>query len=131
MRRVFVFECRRALTDGWLAALALAGPAAFAVYAFTLHLSAAAAAAGLPLNVSYAGYALIRPLALAGPAVAFYAAAAFRRDRSMGWAATILTQGVSRRQYYRGKTLFALATGRIRFQNRGRLGRFVSIEPAA
>jgi large subunit ribosomal protein L27 len=28
-------------------------------------------------------------------------------------------------------TLFALSTGRIRFQNRGRLGRFVSIEPAA
>jgi large subunit ribosomal protein L27 len=33
----------------------------------------------------------------------------------------------------RGKddTLFALATGRIRFLNRGRLGRFVAIEPAA
>jgi large subunit ribosomal protein L27 len=33
----------------------------------------------------------------------------------------------------RGKddTLFALTTGRIRFMNRGRLGRFIAIEPAA
>jgi hypothetical protein len=109
MRRVFVFECRRAGKDGWLAALALAFPAAFAVYAFTLHLSAAAAAGALPLNISYAGYALIRPLALAGAAAAFYAAAAFRRDRTAGWAATILTQGIGRRQYFWGKTWFALA----------------------
>ena len=28
-------------------------------------------------------------------------------------------------------TLFALANGRIRFTNRGRLGRFISIEPVA
>ena len=33
----------------------------------------------------------------------------------------------------RGKddTLFALATGLVRFQDRGRLGRFVSIDPSA
>ena len=33
----------------------------------------------------------------------------------------------------RGKddTLFALANGRIRFRDRGRLGRFISVEPVA
>jgi large subunit ribosomal protein L27 len=28
-------------------------------------------------------------------------------------------------------TLFALTDGRVRFRNRGRMGRFISIEPAA
>lgn len=28
-------------------------------------------------------------------------------------------------------TLFALVTGRVRFRNRGRMGRFINIEPAS
>ena len=109
MFRVFGFELYRARRDGLLAALFAGGLAAFAIYAFTRHLGALGGAVELPLNISYASYVLPTPLFLLMLAVAAYLANSFREDRVRGLAATILTQGVSRGQYFRGKLLYGAA----------------------
>ena len=113
MRKMLRFEAARTLADpsfflSWLAFLA-----AFAVYAFTLHLGRLGGTGNqaMPLNVSYSAYAAKDAWVALCCLVAAMAARSVRSDMSSRQIEVILTQRLDRRDYYLGKSLFFVLAG--------------------
>ena len=84
--------------------------AAFSTYAFTLHLntilSSASSPYPVPLNLSYAAFALRLPLCLTALIVALAASLSVQRDIETRLIDTMLSQSIERTEYFWGKSLF-------------------------
>ena len=89
--------------------------AAFALYAFTLHLGRLGGTGNtaMPLNVSYSAYAAKDAWVALCLLVSAMAARSVRSDISSRQIEVILTQRMDRRDYYLGKSLFFVIAGAL------------------